>query len=303
MKTGDVTKPIRTPSGFHIIKLNEMRGNAQVIVNQVHARHILIKPNELQDDATVRAEAGVDPRPHRQQGRELHRRGLGGLGRSGLLGRRRRSRLGRSRHLRARVRKTARAAAARRNQPAVPHAVRLAHHPVVRPSPVRHHRRTSSASAPSRRCAKRRPTRKRSSGCGGCATRRTSSTSSEHGSQAIAVTAGEPAGIGPDLCLALAGLDLPSPLVDHRQPRAARRACASARARRHAAIPIYRAARRPGAQPAASTSSTCHSRRPAWLAGSIRPTRGTCSRCWIAPSTAVSAASSLPWSRRPCRRA
>jgi 4-hydroxythreonine-4-phosphate dehydrogenase len=29
----------------------------------------------------------------------------------------------------------------------------------------------------------------------------------------IAVTAGEPAGIGPDLCLALAGLDLPRPLV------------------------------------------------------------------------------------------
>ena len=44
---------MRTPSGFHIVKLNEMRGNAQVIVNQVHARHILIKPNELQDDATV----------------------------------------------------------------------------------------------------------------------------------------------------------------------------------------------------------------------------------------------------------
>jgi len=53
MKAGDVTKPIRTPSGFHIAKLNEIRGNTQVIVNQVHARHILIKPNELQDDATV----------------------------------------------------------------------------------------------------------------------------------------------------------------------------------------------------------------------------------------------------------
>jgi peptidyl-prolyl cis-trans isomerase SurA len=53
MKAGDVTKPMRTPSGFHIIKLNEIRGNTQVIVNQVHARHILIKPNELQDDATV----------------------------------------------------------------------------------------------------------------------------------------------------------------------------------------------------------------------------------------------------------
>ena len=54
LKAGDVTKPIRTPSGFHIVRLNDLRGNAQVIVNQVNARHILIKPNELQDDATVR---------------------------------------------------------------------------------------------------------------------------------------------------------------------------------------------------------------------------------------------------------
>ena len=53
MKKGDVSKPIRTPSGFHIAKLNDIRGNTQTIVNQVHARHILIKPNELQDDATV----------------------------------------------------------------------------------------------------------------------------------------------------------------------------------------------------------------------------------------------------------
>ena len=53
LKAGEVTKPIRTPSGFHIAKLNEVRGNTQTIVNQVHARHILIKPNELQDDATV----------------------------------------------------------------------------------------------------------------------------------------------------------------------------------------------------------------------------------------------------------
>jgi len=53
MKAGDVTKPIRTPSGFHIAKLNEIRGNTQTMVNQVHARHILIKPDELQDDATV----------------------------------------------------------------------------------------------------------------------------------------------------------------------------------------------------------------------------------------------------------
>jgi peptidyl-prolyl cis-trans isomerase SurA len=53
MKAGDVTKPLRTPSGFHVVKLNEVKGTPQVITNQVHARHILIKPNELQDDATV----------------------------------------------------------------------------------------------------------------------------------------------------------------------------------------------------------------------------------------------------------
>lgn len=53
MKAGDITQPLRTPSGYHIIRLNEIKGNTQVIVNQVHARHILIKTNELQDDATV----------------------------------------------------------------------------------------------------------------------------------------------------------------------------------------------------------------------------------------------------------
>jgi peptidyl-prolyl cis-trans isomerase SurA len=53
MKQGDVTKPLRTPSGYHIIKLNETRGNQNLIENQVHVRHILVKPNELQDDATV----------------------------------------------------------------------------------------------------------------------------------------------------------------------------------------------------------------------------------------------------------
>ena len=55
MKPGEVSAPVRTPSGFHIVKLNERRGGeAQVIVNQIHVRHILLKPNELDDDATVR---------------------------------------------------------------------------------------------------------------------------------------------------------------------------------------------------------------------------------------------------------
>src|SRR5580693_8783822 len=55
MKPGEVSEPVRTPSGFHIVKLNERRGGeAQVIINQIHVRHILMKPNELDDDATVR---------------------------------------------------------------------------------------------------------------------------------------------------------------------------------------------------------------------------------------------------------
>ena len=53
MKAGDITRPLRTPSGYHIVRLNEIKGTTQAIVNQVHARHILIKTNELQDDATV----------------------------------------------------------------------------------------------------------------------------------------------------------------------------------------------------------------------------------------------------------
>jgi peptidyl-prolyl cis-trans isomerase SurA len=54
MKPGDVSDVLQTPSGFHIVKLLDTRaaGGAQ-IVQQVHLRHILIKPTEIEDDATV----------------------------------------------------------------------------------------------------------------------------------------------------------------------------------------------------------------------------------------------------------
>ena len=55
LKAGEVGEPLRTPTGFHIVKLNEVRGGTQqVMVSQVHVRHILMKTNELADDATVR---------------------------------------------------------------------------------------------------------------------------------------------------------------------------------------------------------------------------------------------------------
>ncbi len=52
---GKASEPLRTPTGYHIVRLNEVRGaTGQSVVEQIHARHILMKPNELQDDATVR---------------------------------------------------------------------------------------------------------------------------------------------------------------------------------------------------------------------------------------------------------
>jgi peptidyl-prolyl cis-trans isomerase SurA len=54
MKPGDVSDVLQTPSGFHIVKLIDTRaaGGAQ-IVQQVHLRHILLKPTEIEDDATM----------------------------------------------------------------------------------------------------------------------------------------------------------------------------------------------------------------------------------------------------------
>jgi peptidyl-prolyl cis-trans isomerase SurA len=54
LKAGETSEPLRTPTGYHIVRLNEIRGESgQGIVEQTHARHILLKPTEVQDDATV----------------------------------------------------------------------------------------------------------------------------------------------------------------------------------------------------------------------------------------------------------
>jgi peptidyl-prolyl cis-trans isomerase SurA len=56
LKPGEVSEPLRTPTGFHIVRLNEVRGaGAQTAVeDQIHVRHILMKTTELADDATVK---------------------------------------------------------------------------------------------------------------------------------------------------------------------------------------------------------------------------------------------------------
>lgn len=55
LQPGQVAAPVRTPTGFHIVRLDGTRGSdTQMMVEQIHARHILMKPNEIQDDATTR---------------------------------------------------------------------------------------------------------------------------------------------------------------------------------------------------------------------------------------------------------
>lgn len=48
MQPGDVSPLLRSPNGFHLLKLLDKRGrDAVLIVTQTHARHILIKTNEV----------------------------------------------------------------------------------------------------------------------------------------------------------------------------------------------------------------------------------------------------------------
>ncbi|MFO1408315.1 MAG: peptidylprolyl isomerase [Steroidobacteraceae bacterium] len=55
MKAGDVSEIIRTPSGLNIFKLVETRSSQPAaLISQVHARHILMQTNAIEDDETVR---------------------------------------------------------------------------------------------------------------------------------------------------------------------------------------------------------------------------------------------------------
>ena len=55
LKPGEVSELLRSPNGFHLLRLNDRRGAASpVIVSQTHARHILIKTNELVSEDEAR---------------------------------------------------------------------------------------------------------------------------------------------------------------------------------------------------------------------------------------------------------
>ena len=56
MKPGEVSEVLRSAGGFHIVKLADVRNvNQPTVVEQTHARHILIKVNETTSEAEAKA--------------------------------------------------------------------------------------------------------------------------------------------------------------------------------------------------------------------------------------------------------
>jgi peptidyl-prolyl cis-trans isomerase SurA len=55
LQPGEISPILRSPNGFHLLKLNDKRGrDAQLVVTQTHARHILIKTNEVVSEADAK---------------------------------------------------------------------------------------------------------------------------------------------------------------------------------------------------------------------------------------------------------
>ncbi len=54
-KTGDVIGPIKSASGFHIIKIMDARGLQTQEINEVRSRHILLKPSPILSEERAKA--------------------------------------------------------------------------------------------------------------------------------------------------------------------------------------------------------------------------------------------------------
>ena len=56
LKLGQVSNPIRSGAGYHLLKLYERRGGGEQLIEQHFARHILLKPNQIRDEKATIAE-------------------------------------------------------------------------------------------------------------------------------------------------------------------------------------------------------------------------------------------------------
>ena len=54
LTVGEVTRPIESQNGFHILRLNAKRGGGSYVVDQIRARQILLVANEISDESETR---------------------------------------------------------------------------------------------------------------------------------------------------------------------------------------------------------------------------------------------------------
>ena len=54
LDVGDITRPIESQNGFHILRLNARRGGGSYVVDQIRVRQILLKVNEIRDEKETR---------------------------------------------------------------------------------------------------------------------------------------------------------------------------------------------------------------------------------------------------------
>jgi len=67
MRAGQMTTPIRSPAGFHIIRVNDYRERSQVMITEFHAQHIMVETNDL-----------ISPRQAMEQIRDIHQQLIDG---------------------------------------------------------------------------------------------------------------------------------------------------------------------------------------------------------------------------------
>ena len=119
----------------------------------------------------------------------------------------------------------------------------------------------------------------------------------------LILTSGEPAGIGPDLCIDIAAAPGPASWSSPATSELLRARAHSSAEDLSRSCPT----RRSDARSRASRRHAAGSARPSRCDRSPgpldAPTHAMFCSCWIAPSTAAWPASSMRWSRRRCRRA
>ena len=139
MAVGDITQPIRIPNGFILLKLEEKRGGGEnVLRDEVHVRHILIKPSEIRSEAATKqlAERLYERIQNGEDFAELAK----SFGRPRFGTQRRRPQLGRPEQPGTGVPRADGRRPARRGDQAIQDPVRLARPGSAGPSRYRQHR-------------------------------------------------------------------------------------------------------------------------------------------------------------------